>query len=53
MTPDGDVITTYETTKIAADSVGCSQSLIIMACGGRKKTAKGYKWKYEPISKEE
>lgn len=46
---DGNVVALHETTRLAAEAIGCSQSLIIMACEGRRKTAKGYKWKYEPL----
>lgn len=53
MTLDGEFVTSYPTTRVAAENLGCSQSLILQACGGFRKTAKGYKWKYEPILKEE
>jgi group I intron endonuclease len=53
MNLDGDIVGVHLSTKIAAEAVGCCQSMIIMACEGRRKTAKGYKWKYEPIHKEE
>lgn len=49
MTLDGDIVAIYPSTQAAADAVGCTQSLICMTCNGHHKTAKHYKWRYEPI----
>lgn len=46
---DGDIITVFSSTKLAAENIGCSRELITWACNGSSRTAKGYKWKYEII----
>lgn len=37
----------YDSAKKAADAVGCSPSSIYNVCNERKKTCKGFRWKYE------
>ena len=46
---DGEIVFVFPSTKIAAESVGCSRRLITWACNDYGRTAKGYKWKYDPI----
>lgn len=42
----GNVLDRYTCTREAAEAVGCSQSAISMGCLGKRKTVKGYTWKY-------
>lgn len=46
-TLDGEFIKEYYSIKSAAQEVGCNPSLIMRVCQGKKKTAKGYIWKYK------
>lgn len=43
----GNEIARYNSAKEAAATVGCNQSAISLACAGKRKTIKGYIWKYE------
>ena len=43
----GNFIKRYESIKEAAKAMGCTSSPIYQVCVGRKKTVKGYTWKYE------
>lgn len=46
---EGETVTVFPSTKIAAETIGCSRRLITWACNDSQRTAKGYKWKYERI----
>lgn len=46
-TLDGEFIKEYYSITSAAQEVGCNPSLIMRVCQGKKKTAKGYIWKYK------
>lgn len=46
-TLDGEFIKEYYSIKSAAQEVDCNKSLIMRVCQGKKKTAKGYIWKYK------
>lgn len=45
----GELIKTYESSKKAANDVGCTTASMCNALKGRLKTLKGYKWKYAPV----
>lgn len=49
MTITGEIIEMYPTTRVASEKMGCARTTISNACSGRRKTAMGYKWKYEQI----
>lgn len=49
ITLEGEIVARFPTTGLAAESVGCSKTQIWRACHNPGRTAKGYKWKYEPI----
>lgn len=46
-TLEGEFLKEYFSIKSAAEEVGCNSSLIMRVCQGKKKTAKGYIWKYK------
>lgn len=43
---DGQEIKTFDSITKAANEMNCDKSLIMRVCQGKKKTAKGYIWKY-------
>lgn len=43
---NGNILVTYNTVAIAGKEIGISPSAISACCQGRRKTAKGFKWKY-------
>ena len=47
LTLDNKFIKEWDSITEAAHSVGCDKSLIMRVCQGKKKTAKGFHWKYK------
>lgn len=43
---EGNILKIYDCIVSAANDVKCNRSFITMVCQGKRKTAKGYKWKY-------
>lgn len=43
---DGVLIATFDSTRIAANNIGCDKSGIAHACRGIYKQYKGYEWRY-------
>lgn len=43
---DGQEIKTFDSITTASKEMNCDKSLIMRVCQGKKKTAKGYIWKY-------
>ena len=46
-TTDGELIKKFDTICDAAKAVSCSETTIGQVCSGRKKTVKGFVWKFE------
>lgn len=46
---DNKFIKEYSSITEAANAVGCNKSLIMRVCQGKKKTAKGFHWKYKNV----
>lgn len=47
LTLDNKFIKEWDSITEAAHSLGCDSSLIMRVCQGKKKTAKGFHWKYK------
>ena len=47
LTLDNKFIREWDSIAEAAHSLGCDKSLIMRVCQGKKKTAKGFHWKYK------
>ena len=48
---DGNRLNEFNSCKEAGEYIGTSRANINHCCTGKRKTAKGYVWKYEPIIK--
>lgn len=42
----GEILAVFDCTKSAAENVNCSPSAISLGCSGKRKTVKGFSWKY-------
>lgn len=49
LTLDNKEITTWNSITEAANALGCDKSTIMRVCQGKKKTAKGFHWKYKNV----